>query len=275
MTETLRRHWHQARTAWPQRSWLRSLYYWAYVVFFCGFLFFPSSKAHNSFFYGTLLVPSLIILGHQFAVFRQSRVFSLIVVYLAYLVLTNFWGVNVNLINIAIQVKHLLYVLAFITASIVIEACYPEKSDRLLLILAGVAAGAFLLSILWWYDTHAFPADRLSDMLGRMHNPILAGCIAGFACLVLIDNLPKHDKAYLRVIVGSAFVLNLIFIILSQSRTAIAALVPVLLILMILHFRRRAVLMIVLLATIAAVLGFILQDTLIAGFSRNSYRMDI
>ena len=274
MGKAFHRHWYQARMAWPQRPWVRDLYYWAYVAFFCGFLFFPSSKAHNSFFYGTLLIPSLIILGHQFAIFRHSRVFSLIVVYLAYLILTNFWGVNVNLVNIAVQVKHLLYVLAFITASIVIEACYPEKSDRLLLMLAWVAACAFLLSILWWYHTHAFPAERLSDMLGRMRNPILAGCIAGLACLVLIENLTQHDNVYRRIIVGGAFTLNLVFIILSQSRTALTSLIPALLILAIPHFRRRA-LVIVLVGAIAAILGFTLQDTLIAGFNRNSYRLDI
>ena len=269
-----RRLWHQARRAWPQRPLLRGLYYWAYVAFFCGFLFFPSSKAHNSFFYGTLLVPSLIILGHQFAIFRKSRVFSLIVVYLAYLILTNFWGVNVNLMNIAVQLKHLLYVLAFITASIVIEACYPEKSDRLLVVLAWVATCAFLLSILWWYDTHAFPTERLSDMLGRMRNPILAGCIAGLACLAFYENLLLHNNVYRHIIVGSAFTLNLVFIILSQSRTALAALVPALLILAIPHFRRHAP-MIVVVGAIAAVLGFTLQDTLIAGINRNSYRLDI
>ena len=272
--KTLRHYWHQARMVWPQRPWLRTLYYWAYVVFLCGFLFFPSSKAHNSFFYGTLLVPSLLILGHQFAIFRKSCVFSLIVVYLAYLVLTNFWGVNVNPINIAEQIKHLLYVLAFVTASIVIEACYPEKSDRLLLILAGVAACTLFLSVLWWYHAHAFPADRLNDMLGRMRNPVLAGCIAGLACLVLIENLSRHDNPSGRIFVGCAFAFNLMFIILSQSRTALTALFPALLILAIPHFRRRA-LMIGLVGAIAALLGFILQDTLIAGFSRNSYRLDI
>ncbi len=188
--------------------------------------------------------------------------------------LTNFWGVHVNLANVATQIKHLLYVLAFISASIIIETRYPERSDRLLLILAGVAAGAFSLSILWWYHAHAFPAHRLDDILGRMHNPILAACIAGLASLVLVENLRQHDQAAMRVIVGGAFVLNLAFILLSQSRTALAALVPALLILAIPYLRRRLP-VIIALGTLVAVLGFVLQDALIAGFNRNSYRIDI
>ncbi len=87
---------------------MRSAYYWAYVIFFCGFLFFPSSKADNNFFYGLLLVPSLVILSHLFTDFRRNRLFTLVMIYLAYLVLTNFWGSNVNLENVAEQIKQLL-----------------------------------------------------------------------------------------------------------------------------------------------------------------------
>ena len=274
ISTSFRRRWQQASIEWPQRPWLRDLYYWTYVVFFCGFLFFPSSKAHNNFFYGTLLVPSLIILGHHLAVWRKNRLFSLIMVFLAYLVMTNLWGDNVNLVNLATQIKHLLYVLAFIAASIVIEVYYPEKSDRLLLILAWVAASAFLTSILWWYHAHAFPAERLDEILGRMHNPILAGCISGFACLVLMENLPKHDRHAMRIIVGGGVCVNLAFIMLGQSRTALAALVPALLILAIPYLRRRA-LVVILMGAIVVILGFSLQDALITGFNRNSYRMDI
>ena len=268
------RRWQQARIEWPQRPWLRNLYYWTYVLFFCGFLFFPSSKAHNNFFYGTLLVPSLIILGCHFSVWRKNLVFRLIMVYLAYLVLTNFWGVNVNLVNVGTLIKHLLYVLAFVTASIAIETFYPEKSDRLLLILSGAAACAFLLSIMWWYHAHAFPTHRLRDVLGRMHNPILAGCIAGLACIVLMENLPKHDRYTMRFVVGVGFLINLAFIILSQSRTALAALLPAFLTLAIPYLRRKAP-MVILMGAIAVILGFILQDALITGFNRNSYRVDI
>ena len=271
---SFRRRWHQIRIEWPQRTWVRDLYYWTYVVFFCGFLFFPSSRAHNNFFYGTLLVPSLIILVHQFSVWRKNRIFSLVMIFLAYLVLTNLWGANVNLANVATLIKHLLYVLAFITASIAIEIYYPEKSDRLLQILAGVAAIAFLLNMLWWYHAHAFPAHRLSDILGRMRNPILAGCIAGLACLTLIDNLPRHDRTAMRFLVGGGFLLNIAFIMLGQSRTALAALLPALLILTIPYLRRKAS-MVVLLGAIVVILGFVLQDALIAGFNRNSYRVDI
>jgi O-antigen ligase len=194
--------------------------------------------------------------------------------FLAYLVLTNLWGANVNLVNVATQIKHLLYVLAFIAASIAIETYYPEKSDRLLLILSGIAACAFLLSILWWYHAHAFPTHRLRDTLGRMHNPILAGCIAGFACLVLLDNLPKHDRQATRAIVGFAFIINLTFIILSQSRTAMAALIPAIAILSIPYLRRRAP-MVIMMGVIVAILGFTFQDALTTGLNRNSYRVDI
>ena len=253
---------------------MRSAYYWAYVIFFCGFLFFPSSKTHNNFYYGLLLVPSLVILSHLFADFHRNRLFTLVTIYLAYLVLTNFWGSNVNLENVAEQIKHLFYVLAFITASIVIEACYPEKADRLLIVLAWASALAFSVSILWWYQTHPFPATRLNDILGRMDNPILAGCISGVACLVLIETLPKQAGRYIQVAAGAGFLINLMFIMLSQSRTAIAALIPALVVLAIPYMRRNGRLIIIA-AIFIAVIGFSLQEALITGLSRNSYRVDI
>ncbi len=270
----LRRCWQQV-VEWGHRSHTaRKIYYGAYAIFFCGFLFFPSSKSHNNFFYVTLFLPSLVILRGLFSAFLKNTTFKLIIIYIAYLVLTNFWGVNVTLENIAEQIKHALYVLAFITASIVVESCYPEKADRLLLMLAVVATISFLLSILWWYHAHDFPAHRLRDALGRMRNPILAGCIAGLACLVLLDNLPKHNRHAMRIIVGVGVLINLAFIMLSQSRTALAALGPALLILAIPYLRRRAPVLI-LMGVIVAIVGFSLQDALITGFNRNSYRVDI
>lgn len=271
---TLRQGWQQTGAYLRQNPVPRQVYYWAYAVFFCGFLFFPSSKGHNNFFYATLLVPSLIILGHLFATFRKNIIFNLIIAYLFYLVLTNFWGTNVSFENVAGQIKHLLYVLAFITASIVVEACYPEKTGRLLPIMAWTATLAFLVSTLWWYRTHPFPTERLHDILGCLDNPILASCIAGVACLALFEGLPKHETTSVRIAAGSALVINLTFIMLTQSRTALAALIPALLVLAIPYMRRNCRLLVIT-GALGLVIGFMLQDTLIAGFGRNSYRMDI
>jgi O-antigen ligase len=246
----------------------------AYTIFFCGFLFFPSSKSHNNFFYITLLLPSLIILRYLFRTFLKNTTFKLIFSYLAYLVLTNFWGVNVTLENVAEQVKHTFYILAFITASIVVEAYYPEKRDRLLPLMAGIAAIAFLVSTLWWYQTHSFPTERLFDIPGRLDNPIFAGCIAGMACLVLIDILQQQARAGFRLTAGIAFAIHLMFIVLSQSRTALAAMIPALLVLLIPQYRRHRRLLIIT-GAILITMGFILQDALIAGFNRGSFRLEI
>jgi hypothetical protein len=269
----LRCGWQQAAAWGLRRHAPRKIYYGAYAIFFCGFLFFPSSKSHNNFFYITLLLPSLIILRHLFSTFLKNPVFKLIITYLAYLVLTNFWGVNVTLANVAEQIKHLLYVLAFITASIVVEAYYPEKRDRLLPAMAGVAAIAFLVNTLWWYQSHSFPTDRLFDIMGRLDNPILAGCIAGMAGLVLIDILQQQAGVGVRLMAGFAFAIHLTFIILSQSRTALAALTPALLVLLIPHIRRHRRPLIIA-GALFLVMGFIFQDALIAGFSRSSFRLD-
>ncbi len=244
------------------------------LFFFCGFLFFPSSKSHNNFFYLTLLLPSLIILRHLFSTFINSQTFKLIIIYLTYLILTNLWGDNVTLENVYVQVKHLLYVLAFITAGIVVEAYDPDKHDRLLAAMAGIATVVFLVNTLWWYHSHSFPTERLFDILGRMDNPVLAGCIAGVACLVLVEILLNHEESRFRIAAGGAFAINLGFILLSQSRTALAALIPSLLVLGMPHLRRnyRLVIFAGLLAAAAVIL---LQDALVAALGRNSYRIDI
>ena len=270
----LRRGWQQALDWGHRDPAAHKIYYGTYALFFCGFLFFPTSKTHNNFFYATLFVPSLIILKHLFATFFKNRAFKLIIIYMAYLVLTNFWGVNVTLANVAEQIKHTLYVLAIITASIVVDAYYPEKRDRLLPAMAGVAAIAFLMSTLWWYRSHSFPAERLFDILGRLDNPIFAGCIAGMACLVLIDILKPQAGGWMRWAAGFALAIHLIFIVLSQSRTALAALIPALLVLLIPYYSRHRRLLITT-GALLVVMGFLFQDALMAGFSRNSYRMDI
>ena len=128
-TTTLRHAWRQTRVYWDQSPRLRGAYLAAYLVFFCGFLFFPSSKSHNNFFYAALLAPSLIMLGHLFSDFWKHRVFRLIMIYVLFLVLTGLWGENVSIANIARQVKHLLYVLAFLTASIVIEFYHKKRVE--------------------------------------------------------------------------------------------------------------------------------------------------
>jgi hypothetical protein len=274
LISTLRRGWQQV-VHWGQLNPApRGIYYGVYAIFFYGFLFFPSSKSHNNFFYVTLLLPSLIILKHLYPTFLKSNVFKLTISYLAYLVLTGFWGVNVTFENVAVQIKHLLYVLAFITASIVVEVCYPEKRERLLPTMAGIAAVVFLVNTIWWYQSHSFPAERLFDIWGRMDNPIFAGCIAGMASLVLIDILQKKVGAGIRLAAGFAFTIHLTFIMLSQSRTALVALIPAILVLLIPHIRRHSRLLIITTALFLG-MGFIFQDALIAGFNRGSVRMDI
>lgn len=270
----IRLFWQQATVAWPQDPRLRGLYYWIYAVFFCGFLFFPSSKVHNNFYYGLLLLPSLVILIHLFTAFRRNHAFAAIMFYLVYLVLTNFWGVNVTFANVAEQIKHLLYVLAFISASIVVDAYYPEKQDRLLVAMAGVATIVFVVNTLWWYQSYSFPTERLSDMMGRMDNPILAGCIAGVSCLVLIEILLSQRDFRFRIVVGSAFTINLGFILLSQSRTALAALIPSVLVLGAPHLRRHYHLLIFA-GFLTAISVILLQDALVGALHRNSYRVDI
>lgn len=274
ITTTIRHCWHQALVNWSQKPVLRNVYYWIYAVFFCGFLFFPDSWSHNLFFSLALLLPSLIIMIQLFPDFRKNRVFNLTMIYLAYLVLTNIWGDNVSLENVAAQIRYLLYVMAFITASIVIEAYYPEKNDRLLKILAWATAFTFLLNILWWYQAHAFPSVRLGDVLGRMDNRILASCIAGMACLVLVEILQFDESTNVRLAAGTAFIINTAFIMLSQSRTSLAALIPAFLVLAIPSFRRNGLILLCI-GFLAAVMAFFLQDALIAALNRNSYRVDI
>lgn len=272
---TVRQGWDQAVIKRDPQPWARNFYYWTYVVFFCGFLFFPSSKAHNNFFYVILLIPSLMVFYYLFPVFRKNRLFVLIMAYFAFLLMTNFWGANVSLQNIAIQIKHLLYVVAFITASIVIEAYYPEKTDRLLLYLAGSATLAYLLTPLWWYQSHPFPSTQINDILGRMTNPILAGCIAGIACLTIIDAIQTSSAARIRMAWAAAFIVNLIFIFLCQSRTTIAALIPALVVISCARSQKKF--LIPFLGISLLTVTFFLRDAILMALTRDisGYRIDI
>ena len=255
-----------------KQTW-HNLYYWAFVLFFCGFLFFPTSKLHNNFFYATLLIPSFFIYFWIFRSGAKNILFSLVLIFLLYLLITNFWGFGVTGKKVGKQIKYTIYILSFMSVSIFFHAYYRDRMDRLLIILAFVSAVIFLSNILIWYHKFPFPTKRLWNPLGRMDNAILASCFSGFIVLVTIDALQRFRSTGMKLALIICLGINLLFIILTQSRTAFVALIPAAAILIVFSpIQRRTIIM-----SAVGLLSFLLvfKDAILASLNRNSHRFAI
>mgnify|MGYP000277158151 CR=1 FL=1 len=244
----------------------------AYALFFWGFLFFPTTKSHNNFFYLAILLPSLFLIGKYFHRLKTSKTLILIVAYVVYMVVSCFWSTEFTAKSFLKCSRHAIYVLSFIFISIVVRVSHLEKSNMILRCAVILSSLFIVLSILNWYQSHPL-LSRLSDPIGRLDNPIRAGSICGFLSLIALSIVYREKTNYKGFLFLMAFLLNIAFIVLSQSRTPMAAIAPSALILLFTFKEKRYSFLV--LAAVILILWAFPAEVYKSLSDRYSYRLDM
>jgi hypothetical protein len=207
----------------PLRSFLleRGIVY-LYALFVAGYFLLPSASGHRRLYY-ILVLPTVCLLWREIAAFyRGNKLAGLLFAYAAYMMLTVAWSQDFALAEAGWALWYTVNLLSFCLLSGYLWINYPQLIDRLARRAVWLAAAAASVSLIAWYLQHPFPSSRLVP-LGVMHHENKAACAYGiFALLAVHYLLTETDKQRrLRYLLPAVILLSLV--LLTQSRTALAA----------------------------------------------------
>lgn len=196
-----------------------------YLLFVSGFFFIPSSKWHNNLYYALVLLPALLqITAIPWRNLWQSSVYRFSILLLTYLGLSFLWSEHWTLDGLRDQIMHWIYVVIFLSLTIHLLQVHKTFLVRLYQWLATSAAITGVIAILLFYWDHAFPTERLSHF-SRLDNAILAATLYGMVLLIIGYALLRQTTGWLKGWFVFAALLSLVYIVLSQSRGPLIALV--------------------------------------------------
>ncbi len=193
-----------------------------YTIFIAGYFLMPMASGHRRLFY-ILVLPACLLLWRELRDFyRGNALFHLLCAYTIYILFTLSWSPDPNPSIILEAVWGALAVIPFCMLSGYLWVHYPRRMDQLAHRGVWLAALAASSSILVWYAANPFPEARL-EPLGVMHHPNKSACAYGVAlmfCTHYILNERGRDNRALYVVLATIL---LSLILLTQSRTALAA----------------------------------------------------
>ena len=159
-----------------------------------------------------------------FDLLKEDRLFLFILLYLSYMLISSLWSEPFNIKEFLYYIRLTLYVLMFIMLTVVLQKKCPDKFTFLLQAVCAGAALAAVLSIFLWYRENSFPDSRLVGM-GTLVNPNPSAQIYGFFCVFAV-NWALHTEKFIEHI-WYFFIATVLFcfVLLTQSRGAIIAVI--------------------------------------------------
>jgi len=254
----------------------------SYTVFLVGFLVLPDEYEHAHFVFFRYCVFGLacLTLPFVFPRLRRSLLFYLLLLFLGYMVATVFWSqpplAYESWREGAWQVSRLgALILGFVVATVALRTELGTAFETSLKIVA-MAAGAFaLITIFYWYSHHPFPESRLTG-LGFISNPNFTAGLYGVFAVMTCSFMNKAPGLWSRLAYAVLFAVLSGYVVLTQSRAPLIALLLSSSVLVFGKRRREAI------AGISVLLGVIvlfavtypelIRSALMRGLS---YRLDI
>jgi len=200
-------------------------FYLLYVAFVCAFFVLPV-RLHRDFYYVLLLIPFLFYFWSRknYAIFR-SRIVLVCVFYVLYMLLSTFWANGGGLENCASFARRAFNLIAFLLMTVSFFAV--EKKDigtlfRPLCWCAGLVSYAWVTKFVLSYS----PGIRLG-ILGGRDVPTQAGNVyASMAILAYCYFFRAGDRhTMLRLLDAVAIAGMILFVICTQSRGPLLALI--------------------------------------------------
>lgn len=219
---------------------------WLYALFLAGYFLFPQAPEHYKYYYIFVVLPLVILWRSALEGLAGNTVFRIAAAYCLYMTLSGLWSTDFNWHDMARVTWWSFLVLVFLMATHFFARNLPGDFERLFRYLVALATITALLSITVWYWQHPFPQARL-ESISRMDNPVLAGCAYGLIALLATHYVQTSHRRGTRILYGMATLTLVCTVLLTQSRTALVALIAAVL-LMAGNTGRRLVLALVILA---------------------------
>nr|AAD17956.1 hypothetical protein Ttn [Pseudomonas putida] len=256
-----------------QKSWARAWLGFGLLWFLAAIALAPSNKVYQQGLVLFLWLPTLVMAWSARHVImqawrRQPALWGSVLLLLVWSGLSLVWSAAENPGR---EAKRLLYILVFLLAFPLLGQLGQARVRQLLQAGSALLAVAALISVIHFYGVLGMPLLARLEGIGEISHPILGAYVIGSAVLFLLYEPPRQRGLQLLWLV--ALVCLGLFVMLSQSRGAVLALVLTV-ILAPLWFRDRHSRVFAVLAAIATGLAFYLVYDLIAQRG-SSYRPEI
>ncbi|WP_200626338.1 O-antigen ligase family protein [Pseudomonas sp. LAM2023] len=256
-----------------QKSWAKAWLGFGLVWFLAAIALAPSNKVYQQGLVLFLWLPTLVLAWSARQVLVQAwklqpALWGNVLLLLAWSALSLAWSVGEEPGR---EAKRLLYILVFLLAFPLLAQLGQARIRQLLLVGSALLAVAALVSVIRFYGMQGYPLLARLQGIGEISHPILGAYVIGSAVLFLLYQPPQQRGLQLLWLLALACLG--FFVMLSQSRGAVLALVLTV-ILAPLWFRDRNSRIFSILAAIATGLAFYFIYDLIAERG-SSYRPEI
>ncbi len=230
-----------------QLQWLLIVYY---LFLASSFLFLIPRGKFIWILYTALVVPlSLPLLPKLWQTVKTSRLFWLLLAYMAYLLLSTLWSPEFDLKQFLARFAGAATISHFLLLTAALRLKMPVEFDRYLRYLGFWVGCIALIVIMIWYSTHPFPDSRMEG-LGYLSHPIRSTAAFGVFALVAWYHPQQPSLHGLRRLGhGLVFAIILIYIGLSWSRTVLLSLATALVLPLLIRPERRILITLAIIAT--------------------------
>ena len=193
-----------------------------YTLFVAGYFLLPMASGHRKLYY-ILVLPAVLLLWRELADFYRANILAgLLLVYTAYMMGTLVWTADFETVAALQTLGYSLCVLGFCYVSGYLWIRQAHWMDRLAHRATWLAAAAALVSIVAWYSANPFPVSRL-EPLGVMHHQNKAGSAYGIFLVLCMHYVFTERGRDNRAVYCTLALALLSLVVLTQSRTAMAA----------------------------------------------------
>lgn len=200
-------------------------------VWVLGFFLMPFSRQHYQIFILTIVVSAfwlIFSLKINYSALIKSRVIQASFAYALFFFISIFWSNLDTLLEKSKEIKTFLYLIFF---SLVFLYSLDGKSQRLIKLIHYLIVAAVLslfINFYFFYGINNEPVSARFAGLGRLWNPLWAAAMyGGMALITLSILLDKYSelKSSIKLTLVLSYLLLVIAVFLTQSRTPIAAVV--------------------------------------------------
>ncbi|MFK0313295.1 O-antigen ligase family protein [Pseudomonas sp. NPDC090233] len=256
-----------------QKNWARAWLGFGLVWFLGAIALAPSNKVYQQGLVLFLWLPTLVLAWSARAVLieawrRQPALWVSVVLLIAWCAISLAWS---SVEEPGREAKRLVYIMVFLLAFPLLAQAGTARMRHLLQLGSGLLAVGALVSIVQFYGLQGHSLIRRLYGIGEISHPILGAYVVGIAALSLLYQVPGRRGAQLGWMLALACLA--VFMMLSQSRGAVLAMLLTVVIAP-LWWRNRHSRLVAALALVATALAFyVVYDRISARGS--SYRPEI
>jgi len=253
-----------------------SHYFFILLIFFIiGFFCIPErSLIHRNFYYIFIFLPALIIFlrDHSLKTVTHENLFLFILLFLLYMALSLGWSEHRTWNELFDTTRYILLILSFpLVITLALRNGGWQIDDLLWWSMLGISIVA-LITIITFYTNNSFPYDRLEGLGRTVSNPTTNANMHGLFAIIgltfLVQNRKRVDLFLpaQTITLLSTFILCS-YVILTQTRGALLALIVATSLLLILNKKWKAILLLALIA-VATIASIELSESIRGLFER-------